>query len=69
MIGSFDFAEWRFENFVRPVMKQRICQRSADAFVEEDEHERGFDSFVGEAVAVASSDAFEQAMGFILRRS
>src|SRR5437868_5771937 len=21
VIGSFDFAEWRFENFVRPVMK------------------------------------------------
>ena len=32
--------------------------------MEEDEYERGFDSFVAEAVNVASSDTFQQAMGF-----
>jgi hypothetical protein len=34
--------------------------------VEQDEHEGGFGSFAGEAVAVTSSDAFEQAVGFHL---
>jgi len=49
-------------------MEQRVCQRSADALVEEDEHECGFDPLLGKAVAVAPSDAFEQAVGFHLTK-
>ena len=64
VVGSFDLAGWRPESFVRPVMKQRVCQWPADALVEQDEHKCSFGAFVGEAVAVASSNAFEQAVGF-----
>jgi len=64
VVSSFNLAGGRLESFVRPVMKQRVCQWPADALVEQDEHECSFGAFVGEAVAVASSDAFEQAMGF-----
>ena len=64
VVSSFDLAGGRLESFVRPVMKQRVCQWPADAFVEQDEHEGGFGAFIGETVAVAPADAFEQAMGF-----
>ena len=64
VVSSFDFADGGLESFVRPVMKQRVCQWPADALVEQDEQQCSFGAFVGEAVAVASSDAFEQAMGF-----
>jgi S1-C subfamily serine protease len=63
VVSSFDLAGGRLESFIRPVMKQRVCQWPADALVEQDEHECGFGAFIGEAVAIASSDAFEQAMG------
>ena len=68
VMGGFDFAGRRFEGFVGPVMKQRVCRRPADALVEQDEHECGLDALVGESVAVASSDAFEQAVCFHLSR-
>ena len=61
----FDLAG-RLERFVRPMVEQRVGQRSA--LVEQDEHERGFGSLVGEAVAVRSSDAFEQTVGFHLEK-
>ena len=64
VISNFDLAGRRLQSFVRPVMKQRVCQWPADALVEQDEHECGFGALVGEAVAVASSDTFEQAVGF-----
>ena len=47
-------------------MEQRVGQRPADALVEQDEHECGFDPLIGATVAVAASDAFEQAVGFHL---
>ena len=49
VIGSFDLAGG-LEDFVGPVVKQRIGQRSAYTLVEQDEHQRGFGAFVGEAV-------------------
>lgn len=64
VVSSFDLADGRLESFVRPVMKQRVCQWPADSFVEQNEHQCSFGAFVGEAVAVAASDAFEQAVGF-----
>jgi hypothetical protein len=67
VVGSFDLAGGLL-GLVRRVMEQRVCQRSADALVEEDKHECGFDPIVGETVAVAPSDAFEQAMGFPLAK-
>src|SRR5271167_694598 len=64
VVSSFDLTGWRLESFVRAVMKQRVCQWSTDAFVEQDEHECSFGAFVGQAVAVASPYAFQQAVGF-----
>jgi len=48
------------------MMEQRVGQWPADAFVEQDEHERGIAPFRGEAVEVTSSNPFEQAVGFHL---
>jgi hypothetical protein len=53
---------------VGPVMEQRVGQRPADAFVERDEHERGFGALVEKAVAVGAPDAFEQTVGFHLAK-
>jgi hypothetical protein len=44
--------------------EQRLCRRPTDALVEQDEHDHGFGPLVGESIAVGSSDAFEQAVGF-----
>ncbi len=63
VVGGFDWAAG-FEGFVGSVMEQRVGQWPTDALVEQDEHECGFDPLIGEAVGIASSDAFEQAMGF-----
>ena len=57
VIRGFDFTG-RLEGFVGPVMELRVGQRPADAFVEQNEHERGFGPLIGEAVAVGSPDAF-----------
>ena len=62
VIGSFDLAG-RFELFVT-MMEQGACQRSADALMKQDEHERCLDALVGEPVAVGSAEAFQQAVGF-----
>ena len=67
VVSGFDFAAG-LEVFVGPVMEQRVCQRPADALVEQDEHECGFDTFIGEAVAIGSSDAFGQAVGIHLAK-
>jgi hypothetical protein len=50
------------------MMEQRVGERSADKLVEQDEHESGFLTPLSVSRAVAASDAFEQTMGFILRR-
>ena len=67
MIGGFDLAGG-LEGFVGRVIEQRVGQWSADALVEQDEHERRFDALVSETVAVGPSDAFEQAVGFHLAK-
>ena len=67
VVGSFDLAGG-LEGFVGLVMEERVCQGPADALVEQDEHERGFSSLIGETVEAASPDAFEQAMGFHLAK-
>jgi len=64
VVSSFHLTAQWLESFIRAVMKQRVCQWPADTFVEEDEHERGFGAFVGETVAVAAPDAFQQAVSF-----
>ena len=67
VIGSFNLAG-RLECFLGPMMEQGVCKRSAEAFVKQDEHEGSLDAFVGETVAVAASDPFEQAVGFELAK-
>ena len=57
------------EGFVGPVMEQRVGQRPTDTLVEQDKHESGFGAFVGETVAVAAADAFEQTVSPHFRRS
>jgi hypothetical protein len=47
-------------------MEQRVGVRSTDTLVEQDEHEGRFNPLLGQAVAVAASDTFEQAMGLHL---
>jgi len=65
VVGGFDLAGG-LEDFVGPVVKQRIGQRSAYTLVKQDEHQRGFGPFVGEALQIAPSIPFQQAMGFHL---
>ena len=47
VVGGFDLAGGP-EDFVGPVVKQRIGQRSAYTLVKQDEHQRGFGPFVGD---------------------
>ena len=47
-------------------MKQRVGKRSANAVMEQDEHEGNPGSLVGEVIEIAFSVPLEQAMGFHL---
>jgi len=67
VIGRFDFAGG-LECSIGSVIEQGMCQRSADALVEQDEHEGGFEAFVGEPVTVATSDALEESVSFQLAK-
>ena len=68
MVSRFEFAGRRLEGFVGPVVEQRVGQWSADALVEEDEHERGLGPLAGEALRIAAPDAFQQTVGFHLAK-
>ena len=57
------------ESFVGPVVEQRVGQWAANALMEEDEHERGFGPFVGEAVQIAPPFRSSGPWAFILRTS
>ena len=48
---------------IGPVMEQGVGQRSAHSLMEQNKHEGGFDPFIGEPVAIAASDTFEQTVG------
>jgi hypothetical protein len=65
VVGGFDLAG-RLVVLLWPVVKQRVGQRSANALVKQNKHQRCFRSFVGEAVAISLFIAFQQAMGFHL---
>jgi hypothetical protein len=47
-------------------MEQRVGQRPADPFVEQDDHERGSGAVGGKAVAVGTPDALQQTASFHL---
>ena len=63
-IDCFDMAG-RLEGFGDGTASWLAVHRRA---WEQDEHEGGFESLIGKAVAVAASDTFEQAMGIHLAR-
>jgi hypothetical protein len=48
------------------MLKQRVCQRAADALVEQNEHRGDFRSLFGEPVTVSSAFSMWQAMDFQL---
>ena len=63
MIGGLQFGSWGVSvgGFA---MEEAIGHGSADALMEEHEHEGDANAFVGEAVGIAMSVALEQGMGF-----
>jgi hypothetical protein len=48
------------------MIEQRVRERSADALVEEDEHQGNFGPLVGEAVKITLAVPFQQTVGFQL---
>lgn len=58
-----DFGE-RFGG--RPVVKEAIGERSAEALTEKDEQQRHFETLVGEAIGVVAPVALQEIMGLHL---
>ena len=63
LIGSLQFGN-RGVGLGGFAMEEAIGQGSADALMEENEHEGDANAFVGEAVGIAVAVALEQGMGF-----
>jgi hypothetical protein len=70
--GAVGFAVGGVEFRVRPtgligsVVKEAVGERTADALMEEHEEQSGPGSVVGEAIGIAPTVTFEQAVGFDL---
>lgn len=50
----------------RPVVKEAIGERSAEALMEKDEQQRHFETLVGEAIGVVARVALQEIMGLHL---